>query len=282
MGFSAIFSIQALASQAGIAREMWLETQGTWLYGNQAVYAMFAMLLPVLVWRALKETRWLRLALLLACLLIAIEVTIAGFATPVSLLLLSIPLLLVLSFLLSGAKRRMMALLISGVLAFAVLVGYQYTYDNPLLTPAYDRIVTFLLDPTSGGYTGANVEVSRWYLAEISLRSFEAEPVWGMGGGNTRYSEFVGGHSSLFDALGSYGLFGGGGALIGVILVMLFGAARRFWKQRNWETLLALVSVILLVVAGIADPYWEGWLPAYVLLLARPLVSNLPSSANHA
>lgn len=281
MGFSAVFSIQALASQAGIAREMFLETQGSWQYGNQSIYAMFAILLPIMVWRALVETRWLRLVLIVACLLVAVEVAIAGFATPVSLLLLSIPIILVLSFLLSGAKKRVIALVVTTMLGIVAFVSYQFTYDNPLFTPAYDRIENFLLDPTSGGYTGANVEVSRWYLAEISLRSFEAEPLLGMGGGNTRYSEFVGGHSSLFDTLGSYGLLGGGGALVGVILVMLFGAAKRFGKERNWETLLCLVSVMLLIAAGIADPYWEGWLPAYVLLLARPL-NGMSSSIEYA
>lgn len=267
---NAIPIIQTLMTESGIARDIWIDEQGAWL-GGPSVYALFAMLLPVALWRALSETRGLRLILLLACLLIFVEISIASFATPIAMLLLSLPATLVLAMFLPGIKRRVVALVVSTLLAGIIFFGYQFTFDNPLFTPVYDRFENFLLDPTSGGYSGADLDQSRWYLAEFSLRSFEAEPLWGMGGGNTRYSEFVGGHSSLFDTLGSYGLLGGGGALVGVILVMLASAGLRFWKERNWETLLALVSISLLVVGGVVDPFWEGWLPACLLLMARPL-----------
>jgi hypothetical protein len=67
-------------------------------------------------------------------------------------------------------------------------------------------------------------------------------------------------------------LLGGGGALAALILTMLLNASRRFWKERNWETLMALTSVILLLLSGVINPYWDGWQPLMLLIMARPFV----------
>lgn len=268
-GVQAIIAIGELSSEAGIAREMWIETQGVWIYGNQSVYATLTLLLPVLIWRAISETKVLRLLLLAAVVLVFVEVAISSFATPLGLLILGIPFIIGMAIVFPVGRGRKVAMLVAIVMGVGGWVGYQLTYDSPFLTPAYSRLENVLLDPESGGYVGATRESSRWYLAEISLRSFEAEPLFGMGGGSTRYSEFVGGHSSFLDSLGSYGLLGGGGALVGVILILLATAVRRFFKERSWETLLALTSVMLLVVGGIINPYWEGWQPAFVVIMIR-------------
>jgi hypothetical protein len=151
------------------------------------------------------------------------------------------------------------------------LFAYRFTRDNPLLVQAYYRLDNFLEDPTSGGYSGGDIEGSRWLLAEISLQSFQEDPFFGMGGGSTRTSQLVGGHSSLLDSLGAYGLLGGGGAFCGMILFMFKASVIRFHRERNWETLLVVVSCILLLVGGIINPYWEGFQPYCVLLMTRPL-----------
>jgi uncharacterized membrane protein (DUF4010 family) len=80
----------------------------------------------------------------------------------------------------------------------------------------------------------------------------------------------------MLDCLGAYGLFGGGGALIGLILLFLKTAVFRFLQTRSWQELLILTSVISLVVAGIVNPYWEGSQPLYVILVAGLYNYNIP------
>lgn len=275
-GIQAAISIPTLAHTVGIARDMWLETGGTWIYGNPSSFALLAILLPMFMWRAIKESGLLRVLLLASCLLILVAIFISSFATPVALIMLGSLLVLALAILIpTRGQNRLVSLLVAGILLSASLVAYRLTFDNPLTAPARSRIENFLNDPVSGGYEGEIIRTaSRVYLAEISISSFQAEPLFGKGGGNTRYSKFVGGHSSLADTMGSYGLLGGGGALLGVILVMLVTAALRLWQERNWETLCALATVLLLVVAGIADPFWEGAQLAYVLVMARTVLAG--------
>ena len=160
-------------------------------------------------------------------------------------------------------------MLIAVLLPTTAIAGYQYTQDNPLFYEAYSRIENFLQDPQSGGYVGEPLSASRWYLAEISIKTFQNEPLVGMGGPR-EYNPFIGGHSSFFDNLAIYGVLGGGGAFCGIILIMLAKASRRFWRERNWEALLALTGILLLAVVGLADPYWEKLLPI-ALIMARPL-----------
>jgi hypothetical protein len=271
LGVQSIFTLRELSSVAGLAREMWFELQGAWEYGNQSAYATWIMLLPVLIWRALAERGALRLLLLSAALLTGAAASSGSFATPLMLLAIGggVCISLMLVFPVQGQIRPKGIILIVGILV-AGLVFYRYTQDSPLFDAGYDRIENFLEDPQGGGYVGQSRASSRVFLAEISINSFLAKPWFGMGGGSIRYSPYVGGHSSFFDSLGAYGLWGGGGAFVGLMLAMLVAAARRFFTQRSWETLLALTSVILLLVSAVSNPYGEGLSLFLVLIMARP------------
>ena len=274
-GIQAVFSIQVLAKTVDIARVMWVETQGAWIYGNQIVFATYAMIVPVLFWRSFRESGKLKLFLLLSCILIVTTSAISSFGTPLGLIIASVSIIAILSLinLFVARKGRIRILLINGIIVAIVLLGYQYTRHNPLFASAYSRVENFMRDPTSGGYRVSEIAGSRWYLAEISIKSFQAAPIFGMGGIPAN-NPFVGGHSSFFDSLGIYGLLGGGGALIGIILIILVKATLRFLHERNWEALMALTTVLLLVVAGVVNPYWGGPLPI-VLIMARPFLRSV-------
>jgi len=267
-GLQTFFTVQVLSGTADIARTMWSETLGAWIYGNQYIYATYAMILPILIWRSLKESGFMRLILMFCCLLMFVTSSISSFATPLGLLILSGVIALLLSILLS--RRNILTfILVAVTISTAATLGYQYTRNNPLFYQAYSRIQNFINDPQSGGYD-LNIPgvYSRWYLAEISFETFQAKPLFGMGGPR-EYNPFIGGHSSFFDSLAIYGILGGGGALCGILLILLANAALRFWRERNWANLVVLTAVLLILIAGIADPYWEGALPL-VLIVARP------------
>ena len=272
MGIQSVFTTRELINLPGIARIMWTELGGTWLYGNQAYFALSAILFPILLWRSFKETGILRPLLLVLSLFLLIAAYISSFGTPVGLMIVAVYFVVTLLIVLPVTKiSRVKSLLVAGLIASIAVLVYTISYRTPLLEEASTRIDEILRDPVSGGYTLSMGGVSRWYLAEESLQSFKDYPLFGMGGGNIRYSPYVGAHSSFFDALGAYGLLGGGGALTGIIVIMLVQATLRFLHERSWEALLALTTVVLLVVAGIVNPYWEGWVPLYVLLSTRPV-----------
>ncbi len=267
-GIQTFFSAQILIATPDIARIMWAETFGAWIYGNQYIYATYAVVIPVLLWRSFKESGLLRLVLILSCVLMFITSSVSSFATPLGLTILSALIVLALSILLPR-RRIWTVIFVGGIISAIGMVGHQYTQDNPLFYQAYFRIQNFVRNPESGGYDLRNPAVmSRWDLAEISIRTFQAEPLFGMGGPRD-YNAFIGGHSSFFDNLAIYGTLGGGGALCGVILAMLANVARKFQQTSNWETLLVLTTVLLMIVAGIANPYWESLLPI-ILIVARP------------
>lgn len=271
LGVQSLFTIRELSSAAGIAREMWAELQGAWEFGNQGAYASWIMLLPLFVWRALIEQGKLRLLLLGATMLVGAAASIGSFATPLMLLAIGSGVIIILALMFPVRMRSRAKAVILAIAFVAIGMGfYQYTRDNPLFAASYNRIENLLVDPQGGGYAGQDRAVSRWLLGEISIDSFLKAPWFGMGGGSIRYSPYVGGHSSVLDSLGAYGLLGGGGAFAGMLLTILIAAARRFFIYRSWETLLALTTIILLLVGGIANPYGDGVPLFLVLIMARP------------
>ncbi len=263
---NAYATLQFLAS-AGMARLTWSEVIQTGsVLGNQTYFAMFTVLLPIMLWRALKESGRLRWVLLASCFTTFTSVVVSSFATPVGLVIAAVLLYLGLSLMFMFRART---LLIVVVLTITAGLTFFFTYQNPIFNDAYSRIVNFVNDPTSGGYLRPTDNSSRWYLGLRSLDSFFSEPFFGPGGGNTRYNPNVGGHSSLFDSLGAYGLFGGGGALVGLMLLMLFRAFAVFLRERNSENLMTLIGVILLFIGGVVNPYWEAFQPTCIVLMTR-------------
>jgi hypothetical protein len=271
LGIQSIFTTQQLYFNPGIARQMWHELGGGWIYGDQSYFASCAILLPIFFWRSFKETGILRLVLPTCSILILVSASISSFATPLSLIVISVMIIVVLASLFM--KKRMGCIIVIFLISI-IYLGYLMIPNNPLFSDSYNRIKNFINDPTSGGYSGKDLTASRWSLDEGSIKSFWESPIFGMGGGSTRSSEYVGGHSSLLDNLGAYGLLGGGGAFVIFILLLLRNAVIRFLHEQSWQTLLILTTVISLVLAGIVNPYWQGHQPLFVILIAHPFMSN--------
>ncbi len=274
LGIQSYFTIKELSVSVNIAREMWLDLQGGWEYGNQGIYTSWVMLLPVFIWRAFMEKGILRLLLVASAISVTVAATIGSFATPVLLLAIGGGIIIFFSTIFSvEGQKRLVAIFLSITIVIGGILIYKNTQDNPFFAEVYYRINNLLVDPQSGGYDGQYRDVSRVLLAEISINSFLKAPLFGLGGGSIRYSPYVGGHSAIFDSLGAYGLLGGGGALVGLQLTILLGALKRYIKNRSWETLLALTSVLLLIVVSITNPYGDNYSLFLVILMSRPFLS---------
>jgi len=264
----------AITENVTLARRMVFE--GAWIYGEQGYYAMLAILLPIFVWRSLVEPGIWRVVLLGACFAILSLTVFSSYATALGLVLIGAVLsaLVVVVLPVKGLRRGGRRVVVGAVFIAAAARLTQFAGESPQTIGSYDKFERFYERPESGGYSGHDLAESRWYKAELSVENFLSEPVWGKGGGRTRLSQFVGGHSSFLDSLGAYGLMGGGGALAGLVLTIFAGAFSRYWRERSWETLAGFVSVVLFAIAGVVNPYWEGYQPLFLLVMARPFLLN--------
>ncbi len=256
-GFQASFSTNTLLSQIGIARNMWLQSYGAWIHGNQAFYSIIALMIPVFFWRASLEKGFLKLLLYLASILSLIYSVIGTFGTPIGIIIIHIICITILSFVLIFlGKRKFRSIAYVGFLILIMYWGQKYVLQLQVLEDAISRIENVIEDPRSGGYSQELVSQSRWYLAQKSFISFWSNPLLGAGGGTTQNNPNLGGHSSFFDSLGAYGLLGGGGAIIGIVLLMIFQGTIYFLRQRNMHSIIVFSTSISLLAMGIANPYW--------------------------
>ncbi len=280
VGVQSLFTAMVIINDPSIVRNAVVETSGGWVYGDQGGFAMQAMLLPILVWRACAEKGVLRLFLLACCATIGWAVAISQFATAFGLLLLSFPTALLLAVRYMKHQARLihvLAVICIGGMGFLL---FQLMQQSSLLSDAGRHIVTAWHDPRSGGYEEKYADLSRWYLAQISLNTFWKYPFLGGGEGSIRYCDLVGGHSAFFDMLGFYGLLGGGGAFVAMLLLMLARAWRRLRWKGDWEAVAVATSVVLLLIGGVVNPYWEGETTVMVLLLGR--LFRLPQERGRA
>ncbi len=271
VGVQSLFTALVITKDPTIARSA-VEaevTGGGWIYGDQGGFAMQAMLLPILAWRAFAERGMLRITLLVCCATIGWAVAISQFATAFGLLLLSFPMALLLAvryLKYRASPARVLSIICIAGMVFLLLV---LIIQSPLTVDVQSRIARAWQDPTSGGYGEKYADQSRWYLAQESFNTFRTHPFFGEGEGSIRKSKFVGGHSSFFDMLGFYGLLGGAGAFGAVLFLMLTRAWRRLKRKGDWEAVAAATSVVLLLIGGVVNPYWEGRITVIVLMLGR-------------
>jgi hypothetical protein len=276
IGVQCIFSSQYMIRFPDMARVLVFTG---WIYGNQSNYAIYAMCLPVLIWRSLSEKRLLKVILIICSAFILLTTLISGFATPIGLIVIGIASSLIFSIIypikiLKARRSGIRQLVLNIILIGGALVLYQNTKTLTYFTGSYSRITTFISNPQSGGYSpDLAAQGSRWMLAKKSYALFLTNPFFG-DGGSPRYNPNNGGHSSFIDTLAVFGILGGGGAIFGVVIFIVFRAYKRYRMYRNWETLAGLISSLLLLVAGIADPYWEFDAIPFIILISGILLIN--------
>lgn len=272
MGIQAVFTIPYLISHINSAREMYSITEGAWIYGHPGYYAISIVILPCMLARAFEEKGRLRAILIISACAVIVMCSISSFGTPLGLLLLGILFTMLLLF---GTIRTwqngIKLILIFGLTYLIISLLFNRLFENPLLELALERIENLINNPLSGGYTGRySDEGSRVYLATKSFNQFKSNPLFGGGGGTIVSNPILGGHSSFFDMLGAYGLFGGAGAYIGIVLITLVTTGRNYFKTKSWKSILIFTSAILYTIVGIVNPYWEGLGFVMFFIMARP------------
>ena len=271
VGLQSAFAGRVMLDDTSFSRDAVTETGGAWVYGDQAGFTTQAMLLPILVWRAFAEKGALRLLLITGCAGIAFAVVTCQFTTALMLFLLSIPTAGLLGLSVVKHSKGYSRVLLVGVALLLLGLGVlQLLPEVSLWRGSAEKVARVLQDPTSGGYEteGHITETSRWFQAKRSFDTFLEHPIFGGGSGPYQNSKVVGGHSSLFDLLGFYGLLGGGGAFIALVLLLLARAFSRLHRQRNWAAVAVASSMISFLIAGEVNPYWEGAI-VMVFLVAR-------------
>jgi len=86
LGLQSIVSINQLLQNPGIARAMWHELSGTWIYGNPTYFSTCVILLPMLFWRSVNEKKHKTILVLLNSLIL-FSAFISSFGTPVGLII---------------------------------------------------------------------------------------------------------------------------------------------------------------------------------------------------
>lgn len=268
-GIQALYSLPFLINDPEFVRNSYQDNFGAWAHGDPSYFTMQIVFIPILFWRSFSEKGILRFLLIILCIAIIGMCTVSSFGTPVGLVIAGFVIISVLAFFIKGNwKSKFLA----SFLFIFLFSFYQVVKNHPLLTQAQNRIENAYEDPTSGGYQGEEAkEGSRWLLSLTSYDLFLANPFFGGGGGSSVSNSKLGGHSSFFDMLGAFGLFGGAGGFIVLIIICLKNVMKKYIFTRDWESLVGLTTMILYTIAGIVNPYWEGFYFVLLLIICKPI-----------
>lgn len=273
LGLQAVFTIPVFISNVYLARKMYELTSGAWIHGHPGFYSIIVVLLPSIIVCAIKENVFLKLVLLVLAIAIGIMAVISSFGSPLGLIFAGVIIVGVLALItgynIKGFLKLFFVFIFMGSFIF---FGNKYISKSTLTKMSYNRVEKAFNDPKSGGYSYQYRYIgSRYYLGFKSIAPFISNPFFGAGGGTIHNNPKLGGHSSLLDMLGAFGLFGGGAVgYIGIIILMLINTGRDYFKTKNWETLLIFTTIILYTLIGITNPYWEGLGFVIVFIMAHP------------
>lgn len=235
------------------------------LVGNTKFWGVIGIFFPLFFAEIFKENKLVSKSLLIICsVFIIYKLFFSGFATPVALLLLNFLMIGVFYFLLNTNKIKDLykSILISG---FFIIISY-YVFNwiissqvNALSDISY-RFNNFINNPLSGGYNVNSEAVSRFALMSYSWDTFTSYPLFGSGGNiqTSIYEGNVGGHSSLFDAMGALGLLGGSLGLIIFLYKALKNAYLKMKEKSSLYNISQFSSVVTFIIGGIMNPYWSG------------------------
>lgn len=248
-------------------------------YGETMHWSAVAVFLPIAVAEVLK-TRSLAFKVL-GCgmvFLCCYCILFSGFAAPTILLLLGTVMCGVM--LVTHGRGTVgslgIALLLAAVLVFVAWQGFQVVRvgNDSRLRDASARINSLLEDPAKGEYGGqGDADTTRLAMARWGWKMFMERPFFGWGG-DIRNNHVTAGHNSLFDFLADYGLFGGGGAFVLFVLLMMSRTYRRLRRERTFESIGQFVATVLFFCSGVFNPLWVSAPACIILLYGRIYVSG--------
>ena len=257
------------------ARAVYEDSDRSIVSMTSGFWALISVFFPLFINSFLSQKGTYKKILFMIVLLYTLyKLVYAGFATPLALLFINILILVILSFLI---KKRNVIDVLRGTIVlvliatFTVLAfDYLLKADLGALKAVQWRFTNFIENPSGGGYDG-NVGVSRIDLMIFSINTFTENLFFG-GGGNLRtsmYEGVSGGHSSLFDNLAVFGVFGGGGAFLYFIFISLKNSYKKMKLAPSFDSQCNFAVVLSMIIGGIMNPYWSGSILMCFLLVVN-------------
>lgn len=263
LGIEALRSLPMLFNNPGIARILMEIPDDIFLYdayiagtGDYNLYTANAIVLPCLIAIALDFNGIKRIILFTSCVFIGLAIFLSTFTAAVSMMVFGIFTLAVLSY--GMSLKKFLKGLISVVLVilmFAML--YSFLGDTEQVNKVIEKNIRLYEGISTYGLLWGD-ETTRSQLFVISLDTFLANPLWGIGpcttANNPDLYTYVGGHSSWIDQLAEYGILGFG-TFIAFAMAVTMRVTRHLFQYRNSLVIKgAIISGSLYFIGGIVNP----------------------------
>jgi hypothetical protein len=241
--------------------------------GSTMFWGLIGIMMPIFFAEIVKvKSKIIKLFLTLLSIYLIYQLLNCGYATPIALFIINLFLIGFFYFLraklFSKFFWRSLLIFILSILIAYYLMTIILQSNVVSQIDVKDRFSNFLINPLGGGYDSKE-GVSRFTLMNFSWQSFLKNPLIG-GGGNIRtsiYEGISGGHSSAIDVLAVLGLLGGGGAFIYFFFRAFLNAREKFKRDSSFYHICNLSVIATFFLGGIMNPYWEGNLLIFILLL---------------
>ena len=268
IGLEVLRSIPTLWSQPALARivmgvaatpEMIAEA-GAASVGQYGYYAGLAIILPVIVTRAIVSSGSKAIMLWITAAAIAFAITIATFMGAILLMILGLAILSI--FHIKYAKSKIKTLASYGALVAVFFVTFMALLGDM-------EQVSYIADKATKQFSGIKEYgikegdvTERSDVWEMSFNTILENPLFGVGPVTNRKNPFlstlVGGHSSWLDQIAEYGILGFGFYILFIVL-LIRRLIKSFMHEKNLSDLKIcylgqLVSCCLFILGGIYNP----------------------------
>ncbi len=266
LGVIALVVLPIIYLNPGIARVYEYQTnQVTW-FGSYGFFMSYALALPCLFAIAHELGGRLRIVLYLLCVAMVVLVMFSTFAASVIMVAAGFGALALMSI-----RKRSTFITIGVVLLLAVVAVTQVDISQiPQLEAMRVKLIAIFSVSSDRWVEDPNSAHVRAHLTAISIRTFVANPFFGVGAQDPSAGDIlIGNHSGIIDGLAEFGVFG-----LAPYLMVLAVACRRLvaaWR-RDKDSLLnqaRLVTFALYLLGSMVNPtFFDAGICTLLFLLA--------------
>jgi len=247
-------------------------------FGSSSNWQVFGMQVFIILGLLMDEKNIIiKILGFLVLLLLYRSIFLCGFATPIGLLIIAHGVLGVIFFFFSKTTRYSKILkliipipLVIGALYAFIAIGTMDENDKRFSDIQY-RFKQFREDWRGGGYD-YNAGQSRFELINISIAAFKQAPIFGVGGVYpTSTKHTTGGHQSMFDFFGLYGVVGGGAYILFIILC-LKNSIVKYRRQQSWFAASQISVTVMFIIGGLVNPCWVGMPVTILFFYGQPFM----------